>query len=108
MSQLAEMNCDPCHEGGEPLSGIKLEALINRVDGWELVDSRQIRKSFTFADFAEALDFGTRVGHLAEQQGHHPDICFAWGRATVTTWTHKVDGLTENDFILAAKVDQLA
>lgn len=74
---------------------------------WQVVNDHHLAKSFTFQDFATALDFVVRVGAVAEQEGHHPDLCLAWGKVDVTTWTHKVDGLTESDFILAAKIDQL-
>jgi len=77
------------------------------LDGWEVIDHHHLRKNFKFADFREAQEFVDRVGKLAEAQGHHPDICFGWGRAEITIWTHKIDGLTESDFILAAKIDQL-
>jgi len=77
------------------------------LDGWEVIDQHHLRKTLKFTDFREALEFVNRVGKLAEEQGHHPDICFGWGRAEITIWTHKIDGLTESDFILAAKIDQL-
>jgi 4a-hydroxytetrahydrobiopterin dehydratase len=77
------------------------------LDGWEVIDQHHLRKNSKFTDFREALEFVDRVGNLAEEQGHHPDICFGWGRAEITIWTHKIDGLTESDFILAAKIDQL-
>jgi 4a-hydroxytetrahydrobiopterin dehydratase len=79
-----------------------------QVDGWEVVQEHHITKTFAFPDFQKALDFVNKVGALAEEQGHHPDIYLAWGKAEIKIWTHKVDGLTESDFILAAKIDQIA
>ena len=72
-----------------------------------MVNSHHLKRAFSFADFRSALAFVNRVGEIAEEQGHHPDIFLAWGKAEVTIWTHKIDGLTESDFILAAKIDQL-
>ena len=74
---------------------------------WNVIDEHHIVRSYKFPDFKSALDFVNRVGAIAEEQGHHPDIMLAWGKVEVTTWTHKVDGLTESDFILAAKIDRL-
>src|SRR6476660_5405463 len=78
-----------------------------QVDGSNVIEEHHLAKTFTFPDFREALKFVNRVGELAEEQGHHPDLFIAWGRVEITTWTHKINGLTENDFILAAKIDQL-
>jgi 4a-hydroxytetrahydrobiopterin dehydratase len=89
-----------CH--GEDLSLFQ-----KQVDGWNVVEEHHITKVFNFPDFRGALRFVNRVGELAEEQGHHPDIFLAWGRVEITTWTHKISGLTESDFILAAKIDQL-
>jgi 4a-hydroxytetrahydrobiopterin dehydratase len=107
VNSLAEMNCSPCHEGGDPLEAKKLELLLHRVEGWRLAEGSKIEKHFAFPDFATALDFVTDVGRTAEEQGHHPDLHLSWGEVFVETWTHKVGGLTENDFILAAKIDRL-
>lgn len=74
---------------------------------WQVVNEHHITRKFTFSNFKQALDFVNRVGALAEQQGHHPDILLTWGKAEITLWTHKVDGLTESDFIMAAKIDRL-
>ena len=73
-----------------------------------MIDNHHLIKRFTFEDFQQALNFVNRVGAIAEAEDHHPDICFGWGRVEVTTWTHKVNGLTENDFILAAKIDEIS
>ena len=107
MSGLAAKTCVPCRGGVPPLKGAELAALAAQVKDWQVVGEHHIKKSFKFPDFRKALDFTNRVGELAEQQGHHPDIFLAWGRVDVTLWTHKIDGLTESDFILAAKIDQL-
>jgi 4a-hydroxytetrahydrobiopterin dehydratase len=80
---------------------------LDQLDGWDVVDEHHLRKGYHFANFKEAQTFVNRVGDLAEDQGHHPDICFGWGSAEITIWTHKIDGLTESDFILAAKIDAL-
>jgi 4a-hydroxytetrahydrobiopterin dehydratase len=90
-----------------PLKGEDLAALEKQVDGWNVVEEHHITRTFKFPNFREALTFVNRVGELAEAQGHHPDIFLAWGRAEVTSWTHKINGLTESDFILAAKIDKL-
>jgi 4a-hydroxytetrahydrobiopterin dehydratase len=90
-----------------PLEGEELEALSRQVPEWEVVEEHHLKREFRFGNFREALAFVNRVGELAEEQGHHPDIAFGWGRVEVTIFTHKIDGLTESDFILAAKVDRL-
>lgn len=107
MSDLASKTCVPCRGGVPPLKGADLAALREQVEGWEVVEEHHIRKTFKFPDFRKALEFVNRVGELAEEQGHHPDIYLTWGKAEITTWTHKIDGLTESDFILAAKIDKL-
>jgi 4a-hydroxytetrahydrobiopterin dehydratase len=107
MSDLATKTCVPCRGGIPPLKGEELAALERQVDRWNVIEEHHITKTFTFPDFREALKFVNRVGELAEEQGHHPDISLAWGKVGITTWTHKINGLTESDFILAAKIDQL-
>jgi 4a-hydroxytetrahydrobiopterin dehydratase len=107
MSDLASKTCVPCKGGVPPLAGKELEALANQVPQWKVVDAHHIMRTFTFPDFRQALSFVNKVGEIAEQQGHHPDILLSWGKAEITTWTHKIDGLTESDFILAAKIDNL-
>jgi 4a-hydroxytetrahydrobiopterin dehydratase len=81
--------------------------LQGQVDGWNVIEEHHITKAFKFPDFREALKFANRIGELAEEQGHHPDIFLAWGKVEITIWTHKIHGLTESDFILAAKIDHL-
>ncbi len=107
MTDLASKTCVPCRGGIPPLKGQELAALAKQVDGWEVVNEHHITKTFKFPDFRKALEFTNRVGELAEEQGHHPDIYLTWGKVGITTWTHKIDGLTESDFILAAKIDRL-
>lgn len=105
--QLADKQCVPCRGGVPPLKDKALEALHQVVPEWSVIDEHHITREYKFSDFASALEFVNRVGVLAEEQGHHPDILLAWGKAAVTLWTHKVDGLTESDFIMAAKIDRL-
>src|SRR5215212_10144132 len=107
MSELAGRQCVPCRGGVPPLGDEEIERLLAQLDGWDVVSGHHLKKSFRFKDFSEALAFVNRVGLLAEEQGHHPDIYFGWGHADITIWTHKIDGLTESDFILAAKIDEL-
>ena len=107
-SDLARKACLPCRGGVPPLSGPELADLQAALGGgWRAVDEHQLEKEFGFEDFQSALDFTNRVGELAEEQGHHPDIYLSWGRVRTRIWTHKIDGLTESDFILAAKLDEL-
>ena len=107
MSSLASKQCVPCRGGVPPLKGAEIQTLREKLgDDWQVMEEHHLEKSFRFKDFREALDFTVRVGELAEQQGHHPDIYLAWGKVKLTIWTHKIDGLTESDFIFAAKADQ--
>jgi 4a-hydroxytetrahydrobiopterin dehydratase len=107
MSELSSKQCVPCRGGVPPLAGEEIQRLLAQLNGWEVVREHHLKKNYGFKDFAEALTFVNRVGELAEEQGHHPDICFGWGKVEITIWTHKIDGLTESDFILAAKIDEL-
>jgi 4a-hydroxytetrahydrobiopterin dehydratase len=105
---LTEMKCTPCAGGTPPLQGEPLSALMGGLaGGWALVDGQRIEREFKFKDFRQALDFTVAVGEIAEKENHHPDISLGWGKVVVTLSTHKVHGLTENDFILAAKIDAL-
>lgn len=108
MSELASRQCVPCRGGVPPVKGDELKALQTRLGGdWTVVDEHHLEKAYTFDDFRQALDFTVRVGEMAEEQDHHPDILLTWGSVTVTIWTHKIDGLTESDFVFAAKADAL-
>ena len=107
MSELAKKQCVPCRGGVPPLSKEQSGRLLEQFDGWTIARNHHLAREFTFPDFAEALAFVNRVGEIAEQQAHHPDIYLAWGKVRVEIWTHKIDGLTESDFILAAKIDEV-
>ncbi len=106
---LDQRACVPCRGRVPPLKGRELAALHALLPpGWQVVDEHHLEKEFRFANFADALAFANRVGALAESVNHHPDLLVAWGRVRVTVWTHKINGLSEADFVLAAKADALA
>ena len=107
LMSLAEKNCVPCKGGTPPLKGKATEDLQREVPEWIVVNEHHLRRTFKFPDFVSALAFVNKVGEVAEKEGHHPDILLSWGKAEITTWTHSVDGLTESDFILAAKIDRI-
>ncbi|MGH9439022.1 MAG: 4a-hydroxytetrahydrobiopterin dehydratase, partial [Terriglobia bacterium] len=100
--------CVPCKGGVPPLKGAELQQLHNQIPSWSVIDEHHLYKSYAFPDFRTALTFVNRVGELAEQQGHHPDIELAWGKAGFKIWTHKINGLTESDFVMAAKIEDLS
>lgn len=104
---LAEKHCVPCRGGVPALKGESLRQFQDQVKGWQVVEEHHLEKTYTFPDFRTALAFVNRIGEVAEAEGHHPDLCLGWGRVQVTIWTHTVNGLTESDFILAAKTDEL-
>ena len=107
MSVLAQKTCIPCRGGVPPLKGEEMDALQEKLgNDWQIINEHHLEKEYIFADFRQALDFTVKVGEVAENQGHHPDIYLAWGKVKLTIWTHKIDGLTESDFIFAAKADQ--
>ena len=108
MSDLASKQCIPCKGGVPPLKGAELQALQAQIDGaWEVVGEHHLEREYRFKNFREALAYTNQVGELAEAQNHHPDLLLAWGRVRVTIWTHKIDGLTESDFVFAAKCDRI-
>ena len=107
MSELSSRQCIPCRGGVPALSDEQIFPLLEQLNGWEVVNAHHLKKNYRFDNFKESLAFVNRVGELAEEQGHHPDICFGWGQTEITIWTHKIDGLTESDFILAAKIDEI-
>ncbi len=107
MTELAAKTCVACSSDTPPLKGSELQELQAQLPGWEVVEEHHLKREFRFKNFKEALDFVNRVGEVAEEQGHHPDISFGWGKAEVTVFTHKIDGLTESDFVFAAKADTL-
>lgn len=104
---LAEKECVPCKGGVPPLDRAKQKELLGELHpDWSIEQEYHLTRNFKFKNFAEALDFVNKVGAIAERQNHHPDIYLAWGKVTVEVWTHKIKGLTESDFIFAAKVDE--
>ena len=108
MSDLAGQECIPCTGAIPPLHPGEQDSLLEELgNGWRLVDHHHLEKQWDFDDFAGALAFTNRVGALAEQVGHHPDILTAWGKVVITIFTHKIDGLTDSDYILTAKIDEL-
>lgn len=105
---LSQKSCVPCRGGIPPLTSEQAHSLLAQTPGWSLTnEARRIERRFKFKNFAAALDFVNRVGEIAEQEGHHPDICLGWGYAKIEFHTHKIGGLHDNDFIMAAKVDDL-
>jgi 4a-hydroxytetrahydrobiopterin dehydratase len=107
VTELAERQCVPCRGGVPPLAGAEIEKLLAQLEGWQVTDEHHLLKTYRSRDFRESLQFVNQIGELAEAQGHHPDICFGWGKVEVTIWTHKINGLAESDFVLAAKIDKL-
>ncbi|MGD8727801.1 MAG: 4a-hydroxytetrahydrobiopterin dehydratase [Gemmatimonadales bacterium] len=106
-SELAAQQCIPCQGGIPALAGDEIANLLERLGGnWAAVEDHHLRKEYAFPNFVEALAFTNRVGEIAESQGHHPDIYLTWGKVRLEIWTHKIDGLTVSDFILAAKADE--
>jgi 4a-hydroxytetrahydrobiopterin dehydratase len=105
--ELASQTCVPCRGGVPPLKGDELRQILQEVPQWQVINEHHVTRTFPFPDFKQALAFVNRVGEVAEQQGHHPDILLTWGKAEITMWTHKIDGLTRSDLIMAAKIDQL-
>lgn len=110
MNDLASKQCLPCRGNVRPLRGAALLVLHRQLgadgNGWRIVDEHHLEKDYRFPDFAQALAFVNRVGAIAEAEGHHPDLLLAWGRVRISIWTHSIDGLTESDFVLAAKCDR--
>ena len=107
MDDLAAKTCIPCRGGVPPLGPDEIAPLQAQIPGWKIIDHHHLKRAFKTKDFATALELVNRIGAVAEEQGHHPDLLLAWGKVGVEIWTHKIDGLTESDFILAAKIEQL-
>lgn len=108
MNKLTNRVCVPCQGGIPPLKGKKLKTLQNQLgNDWNVIDEHHLEKEWKLNDFQTALDITNRIGSLAEEQGHHPDIYLTWGKVGIKLWTHKIDGLTDSDFILAAKIDSI-
>ena len=110
MSDLHQKNCIPCRGGVSPFEISEIHKYLKKVDGWDVKKNNDnnyfLEKNFKFKNFSESQKFVNRVGDIAEDQGHHPDIIFGWGYAKIQIFTHKIKGLVESDFILAAKVDK--
>lgn len=107
MAGLAEKKCVPCQGGTPALKGDRIKELQQELDRWDVIGEHHLSKQMAFPDFASALEFVNRIGELAEAEGHHPDIQLSWGKVGIEIFTHKIDGLTESDFVLAAKIDKL-
>jgi 4a-hydroxytetrahydrobiopterin dehydratase len=105
MTRLAERHCVPCRGGVPPLGAEQISPLLARLDGWTIVREHHLEKRYALPDFAAALALVNRIGEVAEAEGHHPDLALGWGYVEVRIWTHKINGLTESDFILADKCD---
>ena len=105
---LAQKDCIPCKGGIPPLPSLESERLLSQLGhDWVVIDNHHLEKTFAFPNFLTALDFTVKIGAVAEKEGHHPDIYLAWGKVGIKIWTHKINGLTESDFVLAAKVETL-
>ena len=107
---LTQASCEPCRGGVPTLTADEIAKLKPEVPDWRVVERdgiQRIERTFLFKDFREAMAFAVQVGELAESEGHHPDLHVAWGQVRVETWTHKIGGLHKNDFVLAAKTDEL-
>ena len=108
MSALSNKSCVPCRGGIPPLTEIDYEPLLTELgDEWEVIDTHHLEKTILLKNFTEALTLTNQVGSIAEKEGHHPDIELGWGRVKIIIWTHKIDGLSESDFILAAKISAI-
>ena len=105
---LADKKCVPCKGGVPPLAPEEFLPLLKELEGWEVVENFKLKKVFQFKDFVGPMNLAVQVGEIAEAEGHHPDLLVRWGELGVEIWTHKVNGLTESDFILAAKIDKVA
>lgn len=105
---LVNQKCVPCEGGVDPLSASEATTLLKETPEWNVsADTKKIMRAFSFKNFAEALAFANKIGAIAEEQGHHPDLHVEWGRVTVVLSTHAIGGLSVNDFILAAKIDAI-
>ena len=107
MTSLADRRCVPCLGGTPPLTPAEIQPLLRQIPGWEVEQDKKLVKSFRFKNFVEAVDFVNAITPVAEREGHHPDLYVRWGEVRVYLWTHKIDGLTESDFVMAAKIDRV-
>ncbi|HKV45130.1 MAG TPA: 4a-hydroxytetrahydrobiopterin dehydratase [bacterium] len=106
-SPLADKKCVPCLGGVPPLTAAEIAPLLAQLDGWQVEDHKKLVKSFKFQNFVQAVDFVNAVTAVAEEEQHHPDLYVRWGEVRAYLWTHKIDGLTESDFVMAAKIDRV-
>ena len=107
-TELSKKQCIPCKGGIPPLQGPEIQKFCDQLKpGWKVAGEHHLEKEYPLKNFRHALDFTIKVGEMAEEQGHHPDVHLAWGKVKLVIWTHKIDGLTESDFIFAAKADEL-
>ena len=109
MIELHQMKCKVCESGDAQLSDEEIQNYLTQVNQWQSIEEngiKRLRRSFSFKDFSSALDYTNQVGKIAEEEGHHPSILTEWGKTTVTWWTHKINGLHLNDFIMASKTDE--
>ncbi|HXX39802.1 MAG TPA: 4a-hydroxytetrahydrobiopterin dehydratase [bacterium] len=108
MTSLADHKCIPCRGGVPPLTPEQSAPLLGQLDGWQIEAGKKLVKSYRLQNFVEAVDFVNAIAPVAEHEGHHPDLYVRWGEVRVYLWTHKIDGLTESDFFMAAKIDRVA
>jgi 4a-hydroxytetrahydrobiopterin dehydratase len=106
VSPLADRRCVPCKGGTPPLTPAQIAPLLAQVEGWTVDANKKLEKSYRFKNFVQAVEFVNAVTQVAEMEGHHPDLYVRWGEVRVYLWTHKIDGLTESDFFMAAKIDR--
>ena len=108
MSKLAQRRCEPCRSGATPLNDAEIQPLYKQLHpDWKVIEGHHLSREIRFSNFREALGYTNRVGEMAEEQNHHPDLYLAWGKVRVEIWTHKIDGLHESDFVFAARCDAL-
>jgi 4a-hydroxytetrahydrobiopterin dehydratase len=107
-TELAKKTCVACHGGMPTTPAEEIPGLLAQLEGWRVEGGKKLVKTFKWKDWLDTIRFVDRIGDVAEREDHHPNLYVAWGRVDVTIWTHAVDALTENDFILAAKIDQAA
>lgn len=103
---LADKSCTPCHGGVPALTSAEYEPMLAELDGWKVENDKKLIKSLKFDNFKESMNLATKIAEIAEKEGHHPDLLVKWGELRIELWTHKIDGLTESDFVLAAKIDR--
>jgi 4a-hydroxytetrahydrobiopterin dehydratase len=107
VASLADRSCVPCKGGTPPLNADQIAPLLSQLDGWQLEDDRRLRKAYRFKNWVEAVAFVDAITPVAEAEGHHPDLNLSWGKVEAVLWTHKIGGLSESDFVMAAKLDRV-